>query len=96
MRNFIILMLLINPLSADGLKTQLNRDLQGVMTKVTDWRHYFHQYPELSNREYKTQESIAEALTEMGLEPNTDFGITHVIQIILEKYYFGLAYLYSH
>ena len=82
MRNFIILMLLINPLSADGLKTQLNRDLQGVMTKVTDWRHYFHQYPELSNREYKTQESIAEALIEMGLEPNTDFGITGVTAFI--------------
>ena len=41
------------------------------MTKVTDWRHYFHQYPELSNREFKTQKSISEALIEMGLEPNT-------------------------
>ncbi len=52
------------------------------MTKVTDWRHHFHQYPELSNREYKTQESIVEALTEMGLEPNTEFGITGVTAFI--------------
>ena len=70
MKNFIqffFLILLTNPITADDLKTQLDRDIQGVMTKVTDWRHHFHQYPELSNREYKTQESIAEALTEMGL-----------------------------
>ena len=79
---FFVLFFLINPIGADDLKSQLDRDLQGVMTKVTDWRHYFHQYPELSNREYKTQESIVEALTEMGLEPNTDFGITGVTAFI--------------
>ncbi|MDA9610192.1 amidohydrolase [Pseudomonadota bacterium] len=52
------------------------------MTKVTDWRHYFHQYPELSNREFKTQKSISEALIEMGLEPNTSYGKTGVIAFI--------------
>ena len=85
MKNFIqffFLILLTNPITADDLKTQLDRDIQGVMTKVTDWRHHFHQYPELSNREYKTQESIVEALTEMGLEPNTEFGITGVTAFI--------------
>ena len=75
-------MIVIAPISADDLKNQLDRDLQGVMTKVTDWRHHFHEYPELSNREYKTQESIVEALTEMGLEPNTEFGITGVTAFI--------------
>ena len=85
MKNLIplfVLFMLINPIGADDLKSQLDRDLQGVMTKVTDWRHHFHQYPELSNREYKTQQSIVEALTEMGLEPNTDFGITGVTAFI--------------
>ena len=85
MKNLIllfVLFILINPIGADDLKSQLDRDLQGVMTKVTDWRHHFHQYPELSNREYKTQKSIVEALTEMGLEPNTDFGITGVTAFI--------------
>ena len=52
------------------------------MTKVTDWRHHFHKYPELSNREFKTQESIVAALTEMGLEPNIDYGITGVTAFI--------------
>jgi amidohydrolase len=75
-------MLLIEPISAQDLKNQLDQELQGLMTKVTDWRHYFHQYPELSNREYKTQESIAEALIEMGLVPNTEYGITGVTAFI--------------
>ena len=75
-------MLLIVPISAQDLKNQLDQELQGLMTKVTDWRHHFHQYPELSNREYKTQESIAEALIEMGLVPNTEYGITGVTAFI--------------
>ncbi len=78
----LIFILFFGLISADELRDQLERDLQGVMTKVTDWRHYFHQYPELSNREFKTQESIVAALTEMGLEANTDFGITGVIAFI--------------
>lgn len=85
MRRLFILsvfMLLIEPLLAQDLKNQLDQELQGLMTKVTDWRHHFHQYPELSNREYKTQESIAEALTEMGLVPNTEYGITGVTAFI--------------
>jgi len=80
--SFFVLFVLINPIFADDLKSQLDNDLQGVMTKVADWRHHFHQYPELSNREYKTQESIVEALIEMGLEPNTDYGITGVTAFI--------------
>jgi amidohydrolase len=52
------------------------------MTKVTDWRHHFHEFPELSNREFKTQKSISEALIEMGLEPNTEYGKTGVVAFI--------------
>ena len=45
--SFFVLFVLINPIVADDLKSQLDTDLQGVMTKVTDWRHHFHKYPEL-------------------------------------------------
>ena len=69
-------------ISAEDLRNQLAIDIPGVMTKVTDWRHHFHEFPELSNREYKTQESIAEALVEMGLEPNLNYGITGVTAFI--------------
>jgi amidohydrolase len=73
---------LILPISSGELSSALDQNLNGVMTKVTDWRHYFHQYPELSNREFKTQKSINEALIEMGLEPDTSYGKTGVIAFI--------------
>ena len=73
---------LIVPISSGELASTLDQNLSGVMTKVTDWRHHFHQYPELSNREFKTQKSISEALIEMGLEPNTSYGKTGVTAFI--------------
>ena len=79
---FLILLMAFESISAKDLRNQLAIDIPGVMTKVTDWRHHFHEFPELSNREYKTQESIAEALIEMGLEPNLNYGITGVTAFI--------------
>ena len=78
----LILLMAFESIYAKDLRNQLAIDIPGVMTKVTDWRHHFHEFPELSNREYKTQESIAEALIEMGLEPNLNFGITGVTAFI--------------
>ncbi len=78
----LILLITFESISAKDLRNQLAIDIPGVMTKVTDWRHHFHEFPELSNREYKTQESIAEALIEMGLEPNLNYGITGVTAFI--------------
>ena len=78
----IILTLFIESISSEELRNQLSLDLEGVMSKVAEWRHHFHEFPELSNREYKTQESIAKALIEMGLEPNLNYGITGVTAII--------------
>ena len=79
---FLIILMAFESISAKDLRNQLAIDIPGVMTKVTDWRHHFHEFPELSNREYKTQESIAEALIEMGLEPNLNYGITGVTAFI--------------
>ena len=36
------------------LKEALAQDIDGLMSKVVKWRHHFHQYPELGNREFKT------------------------------------------
>tara|TARA_Y100000816_G_scaffold56980_1_gene37216 strand:- start:1027 stop:2325 length:1299 start_codon:yes stop_codon:yes gene_type:complete len=78
----LIFLMVFESISAEDLRNQLAIDIPGVMTKVTDWRHHFHEFPELSNREYKTQESIAQALIEMGLEPNLSYGITGVTAFI--------------
>ena len=80
--NLLTSLFLILPISSGELASTLDQNLSGVMTKVTDWRHHFHQYPELSNREFKTQKSISEALIEMGLEPNTSYGKTGVTAFI--------------
>jgi len=43
--------------------------------QVVQWRRHFHQYPELSNREFETAETVAQALRDMGLQVET--GIAH-------------------
>ena len=48
-------------------------------TQVIAWRRDFHQFPELSNREFRTSEVVAEALREMGLEVETGIAHTGVV-----------------
>ena len=42
--------------------------LKDVMPKVIEWRRDLHQNPELSNREFKTQEKIVAHLQGLGIE----------------------------
>ncbi len=53
-----------------------------VQPQVVEWRRWFHQNPELSNREFNTAARVAEILRGMGLEPRTGIAHTGVIAII--------------
>lgn len=53
-----------------------------VQPQVVEWRRWFHQNPELSNREFNTSARVAEILRGMGLEPRTGIAHTGVIAII--------------
>jgi len=53
-----------------------------VQPQVVEWRRWFHQNPELSNREFNTSVRIAEILRGMGLEPKTGIAHTGVTAII--------------
>ena len=53
-----------------------------VQPQVVEWRRWFHQNPELSNREFNTSARVAEILRDMGLEPQTGIAHTGVIAII--------------
>jgi amidohydrolase len=53
-----------------------------VEPKVIEWRHDFHQYPELSNREFQTAEKIATHLKSLGLEVQTGVAKTGVVAIL--------------
>jgi len=70
--------------------SQLNPKLQAkvdaqateIQNKVIEWRRYFHQYPELSNREFKTGAKIAEILKSFGLEVQYPVAKTGVVAIL--------------
>jgi len=53
-----------------------------VQPQVVEWRRWFHQNPELSNREFNTAARVADILRGMGLEPRTGIAHTGVIAII--------------
>lgn len=64
------------------LTEQLENDIDGLMTKVVEWRHHFHQYPELSNREFKTSQYIKDVLENLGLEVQSDIAYTGLVAMI--------------
>lgn len=53
-----------------------------VEPEVIQWRRHLHQYPELSNREFKTAEYVARYLRTLGLEVQTGIAHTGVIGIL--------------
>lgn len=63
-------------INSSPLKEALNQDIDGLMSKVIKWRHYFHQYPELGNREFRTSKRIEQILTDLGLEVQTEIAYT--------------------
>ena len=79
---FFIFCLLSFNLVSNELKSQIDEDIQGVMTKVVEWRHHLHEYPELSNREYQTAEYIKEKLEGLGLEVNSGIAYTGLTAFI--------------
>lgn len=69
-------------LTAQPPKMNLEQLSKQIEPKVIAWRRDFHQFPELSNREYKTAEKVAKHLTGLGLEVRTGIAHTGVIAIL--------------
>jgi amidohydrolase len=65
----------ITPAELDGLAAE-------AQPQVVEWRRWFHENPELSNREMQTGERVAAILREMGLEPQTGIAHTGVVAVI--------------
>lgn len=53
-----------------------------VESDVIAWRHHFHEFPELSNREFKTAEYIAEYLDSLGMDVTVGVAKTGVIGLL--------------
>ncbi|MAO08247.1 MAG: N-acyl-L-amino acid amidohydrolase [Alteromonas sp.] len=76
-----LFILFIAPLKAQ-MDASLLKDIEKIEPKVIDWRHYFHQNPELSNREFTTAKKIEEHLKSLGLEVQTKIAKTGVVGIL--------------
>jgi amidohydrolase len=74
--------LLITSAHAGITPDQIDQAAANVQPQVVEWRRWFHQNPELSNREFNTSARIAEILRDMGLEPRTGIAHTGVTAII--------------
>ena len=73
--SFILLITALTSVQASITPEQIDAAATAVQPQVVEWRRWFHQYPELSNREVKTSAQIVKILREMGLKPKS--GIAH-------------------
>lgn len=53
-----------------------------IVDQAVEWRRYIHQYPELSTKEFKTSEFVADKLEGFGLEVHRGIGGTGVVGIL--------------
>ena len=64
------------------LQTKINQETKEIEPKIIEWRRQFHQYPELSNREFQTGARIAEFLKSLGIEVRYPVAKTGVLGIL--------------
>ncbi|OFI32467.1 amidohydrolase [Alteromonas lipolytica] len=64
---------------SDKLVDKLASDIEA---DVISWRHHLHEYPELSNREYKTAEYVARFLRSLDLDVQTGVAKTGVVAVL--------------
>lgn len=60
----------------------LDKKADEIEAKVIEWRRDFHQYPELSNREFETAKKIEKHLRALGLEVKTGVAHTGVVGVL--------------
>ncbi len=81
MKKLSLLFLLLFVISSSNSQ-DLSSDLKNIEKKVIQWRRYFHQNPELSNREFNTSKKIAKHLKSLGIKTQEGIAKTGVIGIL--------------
>ncbi|MBZ0244731.1 MAG: amidohydrolase, partial [Cyclobacteriaceae bacterium] len=64
------------------LQAKLDQKASEIEARVIEWRRHFHQYPELSNREFKTGKMIADHLKSLGMEVRYPVAKTGAVGIL--------------
>lgn len=67
---------------SDELHEQINQQAEEIFEQVVEWRRYFHENPELSNREDETAAYIADYLKKLGMEVETGVAHTGVVAVL--------------
>ena len=70
------------PAQAGRLDAEVDRRAGLVEAKVVAWRRDIHQHPELSNRETRTAQVVADHLRGLGLEVRTGVAHTGVVALL--------------
>ena len=78
----ILLLLLIGASAYSQIHQSILKDIEQIESQVIDWRHYFHENPELSNREFNTADKIATHLKSLGMEVQTGVAKTGVVGLL--------------
>lgn len=85
MNKYISIALLLFGSFAIAQHSKLEKDYNAIESKVIEWRRDIHQNPELSNREFKTAEKIADHLKSLGIEVQTGVAHTGVVGLLKGK-----------
>ncbi|HMQ07833.1 MAG TPA: amidohydrolase [Saprospiraceae bacterium] len=64
------------------LYTAIAQQAEEIEDQVIEWRRHLHQYPELSNREFKTAKYIESHLRTLGIEVYTGIAKTGVVGVL--------------
>ena len=67
---------------ANRLDADVDRRVPQVVEKVVAWRRDIHAHPELSNRETRTADMVAQELRALGLEVRTGVAHTGVVGVL--------------
>ena len=71
-----------NSIFAVDMSVEINAATGKIMPQIVEWRRHLHQFPELSNREFKTAKYVEDYLRKLGLEVKTGVAKTGVIGIL--------------
>ena len=82
MKRIVLLLLTVSNFS---FSQDLNNQISAIEEKLISWRHDFHKFPEVSNREVKTSEKIAKHLESLGIKVKRNVGVHGVVGILEGK-----------
>ena len=83
MKNLSLVFLLI--ISQAIYSQSIDDQIINIEEKLISWRHDFHKFPEVSNREFKTSEKIAKHLESLGIKVQRNVGVNGVVGILNGK-----------